>query len=68
MKPDPEKKERPTKHFHPRRLARKVAKKNMDNEGYRKINKNFGSWWEHVAPRGNGFAIARGKNKSSYDI
>ena len=48
MKPDPDKKERPTKHFHPRRLARKVAKKNMENEGYRKINKNFGSWWAHV--------------------
>ena len=48
MKPDTEKKERPTKHFHPRRLARKVAKKNMENEGYRKINKNFGSWWTHV--------------------
>ena len=46
--PNYEKKERPTKGFHPRHLARKVAKKNMEKEGYQKINKNFSSWWVHV--------------------
>lgn len=45
MKRDPEEKIVPSTHFFPRRIARKVAKSNMEKAGYRKINKKFKENW-----------------------
>lgn len=47
MKKDPNAKTIDTRSYHPRRLARKVAKAHMEQEGIRKVNKHMAAEWKN---------------------